>query len=205
MSWPPKTVCRLVSPPLAPPLTAVKFMSDAAGAALSWNNGVCKNFTEPGDRGVASVGFKNSKGRWWGSKSNALECVGLLLPFVTNPKLLKNRFVILYVDNISLIYAWEKKYCKNDEETSILIRCLHVLEAFLEAKVFVEHVKRMSNDMAVLVDHLSRESSTTARDLERIGSVPRLSPGGALLDWIAIPCLDWNLPNKLIIDVQNLI
>ena len=170
-------------PPLVPPLTSVKFMSDAAGAALSWNNGVCKNFTEPGDCGVASVGFKkgnvnfcaglrwswdlmtrlrDSKGQWWGSKSNALECVGLLLPFVTNPKMLKNRFVILYVDNISLIYAWEKKYCKNDEETSILIRCLHVLEAFLEAKFFVEHVKRMSNDMAVLVDHLSKESSTTA-------------------------------------------
>ena len=215
-------------PPLAPPppLTAVKFMSNAAGAALSWKNGVCKNFTEPGDRGVACVGFKNeevtfcagfrwswdlmtrlrdSKGHWWGSKSNALECVGLLLPFVTNPKMLKNQFVILYVDHISLIYAWEKKYCKNDEETSILIRCLHVLEAFLEVKVFVEHVKRMLNDMAVLVDHLSRESSTTVRDLERIESVPRLSPGGALIEWVAKPCLDWDLPNKLIIDVQKLL
>ena len=85
----------------------------------------------PGDRGVASVGFvggeiffagglrwphelltklRDSKGRWWGSKSNALECVGLLIPFLTRPDLIRNKFVILYVDNISLIYAWEKKY-----------------------------------------------------------------------------------------------
>ena len=213
-------------PPLAPPLTAVKFMSDAAGAALSWSNGVCTNLTKPGDRGVASVGFINgkvtccaglrwswdlmtklrdSKGRWWGCKSNALECIGLLLPFVTNPKNLRNKFVVLYVDNISLIYAWEKKYCKNDEETSILIRCLHVLEAFLEAKVFVEHVKRMSNDMAVLVDHLSRDSSTTDKDLERIRSVPRLSPSPSLAAWIEKPCLDWNLPNKLITDVDSML
>ena len=131
--------------------------------------------------------------------------MGLLLPFVTQPDLLRNRYVILYVDNISLIYAREKKYCKNDEETSILIRCLHVLEAFLETKVFVEHVKRESNEMALLVDHLSRNSSTTAADLAKIEAVPWLSPGGALHDWISKPCLDWNLPVKILSDVETLL
>ena len=133
--------------------------------------------------------LRDSRGRLWGSKSGALECIGLLIPFLTRPDLVRNRYVILYVDNISLIYAWEKKYCKNDEETSILIRCLHVLEAFLEAKVFVEHVKRMSNDKAVLVDRLSRISSTTEEDWARIKSLPWLSPGGALLNWITRPNL----------------
>ena len=52
---------------------------------------------------------------------------------MTRPDLIRNKYVILYVDNISLLYAWEKKYCKNDEETLILVRCLQVLEAFLEA------------------------------------------------------------------------
>ena len=78
-----------------------------------------------------------------------------------------------------------------------------MLEAYLEAKVFVEHVKRMSNDMAVRVDHLSRESSTTATDLARISSVPWLSPGGALMSWIARPGLDWSLHVKLLADVEN--
>ena len=118
---------------------------------------------------------------------------------------MRNKYVILYVDNISLIYAWEKKYCKNDEETSILIRCLHVLEAFLETKIFVEHVKRMSNDMAVLADHLSRESSTTGTDLARISDLPWLSPGGALLSWISDPSLDWNLPVKIVNDVGKML
>ena len=149
--------------------------------------------------------LRDSKGRWWGSKSNALECVGLLLPFVTRPDLIRNQYVILYVDNICLIYAWEKKYCKNNEETFILIRCLHVLEAFLETKVFVEHMKRVSNEMALLVDHLSRKSSTTAADLAKIEAVPWLSPGGALHDWISKPCLDWNLPVKILSDVETLL
>ena len=213
-------------PPMGPPITAVKFISDAAGAAYHWADGKCANLTEPGDRGVASVGFagedlffvgglkwtfalmtklRDSRGRLWGSKSSALECIGLVIPFVTRPELMRNKYVILYVDNISLIYAWEKKYCKNDEETSILIRCLHVLEAFLETKIFVEHVKRMSNDMAVLVDHLSRESSTTGTDLARISDLPWLSPGGALLSWISDPSLDWNLPVKIVNDVGKML
>ena len=104
----------------------------------------------------------------------------LLIPFLTDPKSLMNKFIVLYVDNISLIYAWEKKYCKNDDETSILIRCLHILEAFLECRIFVEHVKRRSNKMATLVDNLSRESSTTAEDLEQIQGLQWHSPQGNL-------------------------
>ena len=201
-------------------VTAVKFISDAAGAAYRWTDGICENLTLPGDRGVASIGFDNeklffaggvkwgdalmtklrdSRGRLWGSKSSALECIGLLIPFVTRPDLIRNKYVILYVDNISLIYAWEEKYCKNDEETSILVRCLHVLEAFLEARVFVGHVKRMSNDKAVLVDRL------TGEDLNRIKDLPWLSPSGALKDWISLPCRDWNLPVKIVKDVQDML
>ena len=163
--------------------------------------GSAKNLTVPNDRGVASIGFQmdtpffagslkwplalltkhtDCRNRLWGGKSGTLECVGLLIPFLTDPKSLMNKFIVLYVDNISLIYAWEKKYCKNDEETSILIRCLHILEAFLECRIFVEHVKRRSNKMATLVDNLSRESSTTAEDLEQIQGLQWHSPQGNL-------------------------
>ena len=80
-----------------------------------------------------------------------------------------------------------------------------MLEAFLETKVFVEHVKRISNDMAVLVVHLSGESSITDTDLARISSLPWLSPGGALVSWISNPCLDWNLPYKIVDDVGKML
>ena len=80
-----------------------------------------------------------------------------------------------------------------------------MLEAFLETKVFVEHMKRVSNEMALLVDHLSRKSSTTAADLAKIEAVPWFSPGGALYDWINKPGLDWNLPVKILSDVETLL
>ena len=215
----------LSDPVCGPPITAVRFISDAAGAAYDWTSGSCQNLTKPGDRGVASVGFdgehvfyagglkwpfglmskhKDVRGRFWGGKSAALECVGLLLPFLTKPQLLTNRYVLLYVDNISLIYAWEKKYCKNDEETSLLIRCLHVLESFLECKVYVEHVKRMSTPEAVLVDHLSRESSTTTADLQAIEHLHWHAPRGTLVEWLSRPILNWKLYNLLLKDVREL-
>ena len=48
-------------PPLGPPVTAVKFMSDAAGAALRWTGRVCENLTVPGDRGGCLGGFRTWK------------------------------------------------------------------------------------------------------------------------------------------------
>jgi len=116
-----------------PPLFPQRFISDAAGAAFDWNGGVCKNVSIEGDRGVASVGFcgrkinsviilrwphilltgaKNRKGNYFGSMSSTLEAVGLLLPFLTNPKDLRGQHVLLEVDNTSVVYAWEKNMGK---------------------------------------------------------------------------------------------
>ena len=57
----------------------------------------------------------------------------------------------------------------------------------------------------VLVDRLSRDSTVTGEDLNRIKDLPWLSPGGALKDWISQPCLDWNLPVKIVKDVQDML
>jgi len=138
----------LPAPPVGPPLTCLKFVSDAAGAVYEGTGTTRRNATRWGDPGVASLGYdrdgiwyiggtkwpfllmtkaKDSKGADFGSKSNVLEGIGLLLPFLTVPKQLRGRYVLLYVDNSSLIYAWEKRYCKNNEEASILIRTLDFL------------------------------------------------------------------------------
>ena len=86
-----------------------------------------------------------------------------------------------------------------------------MLESFLEANVFVEHVKRKSNDMAVLVDNLSRKSTTTDKDLAAINDVIWgydviwLTPSGSLASWAAAPSLDWSLPVKLLADVTKIL
>jgi len=153
---------------------------------LEWINGKSTNKTIKNDRGVASIhyngakvlktailtwppnllmGAKNRQGSYFGTKSGTLEAVGLLLPFLSYPEFLECKHVLLQVDNTSLIYGWEKRYCKNDAETSLLIRTLHVIESLLCCKIYIKHVKRCSTPMAKLVDQLSRKSTTTSKTL----------------------------------------
>ncbi len=188
-----------------PPLGKVCFASDAAGAALVWIDRISKNITVEGERRVASVehkgekimavstlkwpkgllvGMKSRSGAYFGSKSATLEMVGLFLPFLTQPQNLAGKHVVLQVDNTAVIYAWQKKYAVQDPETSLLVRALHVLEAFLECKIYVEHLKRLSNHVANVVDSLSRTSTTTPELLNELAQAPWVTPRGALVAWL---------------------
>jgi hypothetical protein len=145
---------------------------------------------------------KSSENLAFGSKSATLETVGLILPFLSFPDQLAGQHVLLEVDNLSVVYAWEKRYAKRDPETSLLIRCLHVIEAFLECKIYVRHLRRMSNEFATLADSLTRNSSTTEEVKSTIEKAVRRFPSGNLLKWLKNPGLDWSLPMKLIDDIK---
>jgi hypothetical protein len=208
-----------------PPLFPLTIISDAAGAALERIDGKSVNKTIPNDRGVASIwycgkkvqrtillswpenllnGEKTRNGNYFGTKSGTLEAVGLILPFITFPGELKNKYILLQVDNTSLGYGWEN-YCKNDPETSLLIRALHVIESLLECKIFVQHVKRRSSTMAKLVDDLSRKSTTSAATLRKISEGQIHYAEGSLVDWLKNLVLDWSLPEKIVKDVKMLL
>ncbi len=194
-------------------------MSDAAGAALEWRNGVCKNASKKGDRGVAAVGHhgdqiywvstvkwpehlivgqKSSSGAYFGSKSTTLETVGLLLPFFGLPRELAGRHVLLRVDNMAVVYAWQKKYCCDDPETSLLIRCLHVLEPLLQCKIYVQHLRRVSNKVAEVADSLTRTSTTSQSVLAELKNAQWFTAEGPLIEWLENPVVDWTLPTKII-------
>jgi hypothetical protein len=209
-----------------PPLFPLTIISDAAGAALEWVNGKSVNKTIPNDRGVASIwycgkqiqktvlltwpenllnGDKSRNGTYFGTKSSTLEAVGLILPFMTFPKELAKQHILLQVDNSSLGYGWEKHYCKNDPETSLLLRVLHVIESLLECKIYIQHVKRRSTTMAELVDDLSRKSTTSAKTLRKISAGEVHTARGTLTDWLKNPVLDWSLPEKIVKEIKNLL
>jgi hypothetical protein len=207
-----------------PTLFPITFVSDAAGAVWEWTEKGRVNRTVTGDRGAASVGHrkgevhsialikwpdefilraKSSERLFFGSKSATLETVGLLLPFLAFPSSLAGQQILLEVDNISVVYGWEKRYSKNDPETSLLIRCLHVIEAFLECKIYVRHLRRMSNRTAALADSLSREITTTREVQAEIAGAKISFPAGALMQWLKKPGLDWDLPLKLVDDIKK--
>jgi len=210
--------------PRGPPPTTITFISDAAGAAFEWQQSEWKNVTKVGDRGAASIGFQNdkiffcgtakwpyglmsirrdSRGKFFGTKSTFLESVGLLIPFLTIPEKLSGQYITLYLDNLNVIYGWDRRHCKTDAESSILIRALHLIEARLECRIFVEHAPRLSTPMAALADRLTRCSTTTAEDAVLLASAECHQLQGALVEWLKDPVLNWDLVTVLLSEIEN--
>ena len=192
------------------PFVCEKFISDAAGPKITWTLQNGHNVNLNLDSGFACIGYKENDIHFacvetWPKKmlqnfpsnSAILECIGLIAPFVTNPKMIVGKNVLLQVDNSTCVFAWEKRVPKNNETLAILIQTLHIFEAALPCRIFLDHVKRNSNEWAILVDKCSRKTSIRETDVQKIkGKTIRMD--GPLMEWFEDPKNDWNLPLKIV-------
>ena len=190
--------------PRLPRPTAIHFVSDAAGhdpgRPLTERIGVASVPWTNTPQGLPSIRIwwpesllraTDSKGVAFGSKSTTLESIGLLLPALAYPKLLRNKDVVLHVDNLAVVHSWKRKYTANDIEASVLIRTLQTLSARIPCNFFVRHAPRRSSTVTTLADDLSR-ATTSPTGLHMVHISHR-----ALTSWMLNPCIDWTLPNKL--------
>jgi hypothetical protein len=213
------------SQPTQPTLNALTCYSDAAGCKFMMVGGMRMCSNKENDRGVASIVLnkagtviawsrftwpptflelaKDSKGAFYGSKTTTLEAVGLLIPFLTNPEKLRGKHVVFKVDNLAVVFGWDSKIVKNDRSATIIIRAIHLLAAFLGVWVHVQHVPRCSDTYSVLADHLSRRSSTSDDDLQRLSNIEESNIDGALQEWCLNPSEDWSLPTKLLREISS--
>jgi hypothetical protein len=68
----------------------------------------------------------------------------------------------------------------------VLIRVLHIMEAFIPCCVHVEHLPRISNTVETIYNYLSRKSSTTLADISHlIHNKDDLPP--PFLQWLTHP------------------
>jgi hypothetical protein len=118
---------------------------------------------------VAAIGFHN-KQSWIGiqpkwkneftrvvqDNTAVYKMVGLLLPILILFKQLKYQHVVLYIDNQAIIWAWHNMRMKKNALAFVLIRVLHIMEAFIPCPVNVENLPRISNTVATNYDSLSR-------------------------------------------------
>jgi hypothetical protein len=203
-----------------PGLKAMEFYSDAAGACFTFVKGEKVVSYVPNDRGVASVAVDQTGKVWWwaeakwprkflsedldekgsqfGCKTTTLEAVGLLLPLLSIPEQLLGKEVIFYTDNLAVMYGWENGGVKFDKTATSLLRSVHVITAYLGMTVHVKHVRRMSNKYAVLVDHLSRESTIGQEDRELLKEAKFSSCENILKEWMKNPNDSFCLPRKLL-------
>jgi hypothetical protein len=206
------------------PLFYLEFYSDAAGAKFALQNGERVALNAVGDRGIASVLImgssirwscveswgmhlldeaRDSRGHYFGSETTLLEAVGVLLPFVCVPELLRGRHLVFKVDNKAVVYGWKNGGVKFDCEASIVLRAVHLLASYLGATVHVMHQPRRSDDWSILVDNLSRKSTTTEEDKQRVAGASQSKLTGQLKEWLEEPGEEWDLPMKLLEELEG--
>ena len=167
-----------------PSLAALTFYTDAAGAKYCRVNKQFHLIEEP-NRGVACIGgeskddiwiwtrmawpkgflqTKDEKGVEYGRKSTTLESMGILLPFIAFPEKVAGKQLIFYVDNIAVHYGWEHGGVKKDDSATEILKTVHILSSYLGCKIYVNHIHRVSNEMADLADELTRKSMSENTD-----------------------------------------
>ena len=131
-----------------------------------------------------------------------LELVGLFLPFLTMPELVRGRHVSLEVDNKSVVHAWLNKSAKGDLSASVLVRALMVVTAFLECRLYVQHTKRNTTRESFLADCLTRDH-TADKAWPDMADARVEDPLADLWGWLEKPTADWQLGFKLIDNLKR--
>ena len=203
-----------------PGLSTLTFYTDAAGASFTVAGGK-RFYHDNHGKGVACIAGsclediwgwtrlswpedllteqKDEKGCHFGSKSTTLESIGVLLPFLTFPDKIQNKQLVFRVDNTAVLWGWKSGYVNKDDTASEVLKCVRCLAGYLGARVFIEHVGRMSTEMASLADEMFRReislSETTNRALRQ---AEFRVVKGFLLNWLKNPCAGWDLCNELL-------
>lgn len=195
-----------ISPrPMHPPISSLSFASDAAGFS--------KGSKQDELIGVGGIGFDQDgfvsmafQIFWpkslktastlevdnFGDRSLMLEMVGLLLPFLLTPSLMTGRHVILKVDNLGCIFAWQNRNVAKDKMASIMVRALVLISSYLACYIHVEHLPRMTSWDAQICDRLSRQRTTLKSDKQLVDSFgPYVAPD-VLMEWLSNPVVDWS-------------
>jgi hypothetical protein len=204
---------RPISPrPCMPPLSVISFSSDAAGF---------NEYTARDTRiGCGTVGV-NARGEicfaaqiFWpesmkeledlGSRTTTLELIGLLLPFLMVPHMLKGKNVVLKVDNTGCFFAWQNRTVAKEKKAAILTRALVLLSAYLECYIHVEHLPRVEAWDAILCDRLSRERTTSLSDRTLLSHYGNVRTPSVLEKWLSNPSENWSLATDMLDYVKKL-
>ena len=191
-----------------PPLGSLEFVSDAAGGlgGDDWMGVASLGLTATGGiwymcRGEwpkTIIEEKDEKGCRFASKMTTLELVGLFLPILTVPKTIRGKNIILGVDNVSVVFGWENKSVSGDLTASSLIRALYLVSVFLECRIFVKHVPRLSTLASTMADNFTRASTATADAWATVAGATQYKEPEPLWEWLRDLRTDWNLGNVLI-------
>lgn len=201
-----------------PPAIVKTFVSDAAGLPninkdMEYDIGVgaagyCAPFSKIFYVGQALWPLTflqrcDGSNKYFGRKTTLLEAIGLLVPFYHNIQHFINCDVVLMVDNLGTVWAYEKGRSKEDMYTSVIMFALNHLAIHFSCRLYVQHCPRLSSEAAVIADLLSRTNPQGLDFVQRKQADIKKGWPSSLLKWMDKPTLDWDLGLSLIKDFEE--
>ena len=110
------------------------------------------------------------------------------MPLVAFPVKVKGKQLVFKIDNIAVLWGWRNGYVKNDESASEILKAAKYLAGYLGTTIYVEHVGRMSEELACMADELSRK--WTCEDQKEKAALEKAlyrATEGFLLKWLEDP------------------
>jgi hypothetical protein len=188
-----------------PPLAVLTFSSDSAGFNEHTKKGAKIGCGSVGTDAGGEIIFATQL--FWpeslriieemGSRTTTLELIGLLLPFLMVPKLVRGKHAVLKVDNTGCYFAWHNKTVAGEKKASILAMGLVLMSAYLECYVHVKHLPRISAWDAIMCERLSRDRTTSNNDRKLLSSFGNLQAPSVLTSSVDNPTEDWNMAYRM--------
>ena len=111
------------------------------------------------------------------------------MPLLAFPDKVAGKELVFRVDNTAVLWGWNNGYVKNDETATYVLKSASYLAGYLGAIIHVEHVDRMSEDLAALADEMSRREKTKSEEnREALERAERRPVKGYLNQWLKDPC-----------------
>ena len=199
----------LVDPDRRPGPSALVSHTDAAGGSLrSFGKGVGMTifpdlwtFVMWG-RKINGDG-KTTNGKALESLMSAWELLGPLLTLCTAPNRVRNKQVVVMVDNEGSVRMFDKGWTTKCQLCNTILVAINEIAVALNVDLFVEKIRRCSNDQAKAADALSKSDFSFFRKL-----MPKANPGPqrvplALSKWIQNPEPDRFLGLKLLLEMSK--
>ena len=105
---------------------------------------------------------------------------------------------------MAVLLGWYRGYVKTDKSASEVLKGVHYLSGLLGTTVHVEHVDRISTDMAQLADEPSRKKfSNNARAALALNGAKFRPVEGCLVNWLRDPCVKMDLSSELFKEMKS--